>query len=147
MNSRTTMPYTARSVNSGWPRPAGEPGGETEVFCDGEVAIERRLLKHEPDAASDLEVLAHDVVPGDSRGAATGGQQGREDMNGRGLAGAIRPEKAEELALAHLQVEGVERPNRAEIFAEAAGCDRGGHPLAAMARDADAARYTHSAGG
>ncbi len=127
---------------------APEPGGEAKVFCDGEVAIERRLLKHEPDAASDLEILAHDVVPGDARRAATRGQQRREDMNGCGLARAVRPEKAEELALTHLQIEGVERANRAEVLAETAGCDRGGgHPLAAMARDAGAARYAHSAGG
>ena len=62
-------------------------------------------------------------------------------MDGGGLAGAVGTEQAEELGLAHLEVERVERADRAEILAEAAGVDRGGgHPLAASAREAGAAR-------
>ena len=62
-------------------------------------------------------------------------------MDGGRLARAIGAEKAEELALADLEVEPIERLDRAEIFAEAAGVDRGGgHPFAASVRDAGAAR-------
>src|SRR5207245_11696252 len=41
----------------------------------------------------------------------------------------------------HIEVEAVQRANRAEVLAEAARLD---HPFAARARELGAARYTHS---
>src|SRR5437667_81904 len=85
---------------------------------------------------------------------ARGSQQCREQVNGGGLPGAVRPEQPEELSRPDLEIEPIERADRAEVFAEAAGVDRGGgHPFAASpvpsrngasARDAGAARYVHS---
>ena len=68
-------------------------------------------------------------------------RDGQRYFNQRCLPGTIGTQQAEELGLAHLEVELAERADRAEILAEAAGVDRGGgHPLAASAREAGAAR-------
>src|SRR5205823_14629189 len=119
-----------------------------------QVGIERGLLQHEPDSAPHGEPLPHDIVSRDARRAARRSEQGRKQVNGRGLASAVRPEQPEELPVPNLEVESVERADRAEVLAEAAGVDRGGgHPFAASpvpsrnranARDAGAARYVHS---
>ena len=118
-----------------------EAGRKAEVLFDREVTIECGLLKHEPDVAPDREAIDADVVTGHARRSARRGEQGGEQVDGGGLAGAIGAEKAEELAFPHLQVEPIEGADRAEILAKAAGVDRGGgHPFAARARDAGAAR-------
>src|SRR2546428_360123 len=122
-------------------RQVPQPRREAQVLLHREIAVQRRLLEDEADAATGLEVIAYDVVSGDTRRAPSGTQQRGEQMDGGRLAGAVGPEEPEELALPHLEVEVVERADRAEVFAEAAGFDRGGgHSCAASAREAGAAR-------
>src|SRR2546422_10635149 len=123
------------------PREVPQPRGEAQVLLDREVAVERGLLKHQPDAAPHREALAHHVVPRDAGAPARGREQRSEDMDGGGLAGAVRPEEAKKLGLAHVEVEAVQRADRAEVLAQAARLD---HPFAARAREVGAARYTHS---
>src|SRR5437667_431573 len=120
---------------------APQARGEEQVLSHRQVAVERGVLKHEPDAAPHGEALAHDVVSRNARGAAGGRKEGREQVNRRRLTGAVRPEQAEELSIPDLEVEPIESADRAEVLAEAAGVDRGGgHPFAARTRDAGAAR-------
>ena len=82
---------------------AVELGVKLEVLGSRQVVVERRLLKDEADVAAYPERLPHDVEAGDL--GATGGrlQQRAEHVDRRRLAGAVRPEKAEDLALAHLE--------------------------------------------
>src|SRR2546428_62399 len=113
-------------------RQVPQPRREAQVLLHREIAVQRRLLEDEADAATGLEVIAYDVVSGDTRRAPSGTQQRGEQMDGGRLTGAVGPEEPEELALPHLEVEVVERADRAEVFAEAAGFDRGGgHSCAA----------------
>src|SRR2546426_2048588 len=122
-------------------REAPQARGEAQGFRDRQVAIERGVLEYEPDAAPHGKALPHDVVSRDTRRAARGCEEGREQVNDGGLTGAVGPEQAEERPVADLEVEPIERAERAELLAEAAGVDRGGgHPFAASARDAGAAR-------
>ncbi len=129
------------------PRPGDAAGeapqarGEAQIFRDRQVAIERGVLEHEPDAAPHGEALVRDVVSRDARRTTRRREQRRQQMNGGGLPGAVRSQQAEELSVADLEVELVERAERAEVLPEAAGEDRGGgHPFAASAREAGAAR-------
>src|SRR5205807_3408567 len=87
------------------------------------------------------EAVAYDVVPRDAGAPARGREQRSEDVESGSLAGAVRPEEAKKLGLAHVEVEAVQRADRAEVLAEAARLD---HPFAASAREFGAARYTHS---
>jgi len=120
---------------------APQARGEAQIFRHGQVAIERGVLEHEPDAAPHGEAFLRDVVPRDTRTTARRREQRRQQMNGGGLPGAVRPEQAEELSVVDFEVEPVERAERAEVLAEAAGEDRGGgHPFAASRREAGAAR-------
>src|SRR3989441_2390359 len=120
---------------------APQARGEAQVFSHRQVAVERGVLKHEPDAAPHGEALAHDVVSRDARSAAGGREESREQVNRGGLTGAVRPEQAKELPISDLEVEPIESADRAKVLAEAAGVDRGGgHPFAARTRDAGAAR-------
>ena len=43
-----------------------ELGVELQVLLGGQVAVERRVLEHEPDVAAHVVALAHDVVAGDA---------------------------------------------------------------------------------
>src|SRR5439155_24500788 len=52
------------------------------------------------------------------------GQQGGEDTDGRGLAGAVRPEQAEDLARADVDVDPVDGCLGAEAVPEAVTLDR-----------------------
>ena len=118
-----------------------QAGGEAEVLLHGEVAVERGVLEHEADGAPHGEVVLGHVVPHDPRRPPGRREQRGEQMDRGGLAGAVRPEQAEELAGSHVEIELLERADRAEILAEPACLDRGGgHPFVASARDAGAAR-------
>ena len=84
----------------------------TEAYCPVRPICERSL------AASFV-----DVQPGDPGAARVGLQQGREDPDGGGLAGAVRAEDAEDGALPGGQVDPGERLGLAEALGEAVGLD------------------------
>ena len=67
-----------------------------------------RLLRDQSDGPTDRVGVAGDVVAGDDRAAVVRPGQRREDLHRRRLAGAVRSEQAEHLALADGQGETVE---------------------------------------
>jgi len=110
---------------------AGHPvqlGVEAEVPLSRQIAVERRVLEHQPDRPADLVALMGDVVPGD--GGRSGGRpgQGAQHVDGGGLPGPVRAEEAEPFALCHVQVEAVHgRDPAGERLGQAVGHD-GTHP-------------------
>src|SRR5262249_55862648 len=123
-----------------------EPRGEAQVLGDREIAVECRLLKHDADAATHGAAVVHDVVSQNPGAAASGTQQGRKEMDCRGLARTVGTEQREEFTGMNLEIERVERAQGPEVFPETAGLDRrrAGHPPA-KTREAGAARYVHGA--
>ena len=100
---------------------AEQPAEQVEVLAGGEVLVDRGVLPgHADQLAHHVRVLLH-VDAEDLRAAAVHGQQGREHLEHRGLAGAVGSEDAEDLAAAYLQVDPVDGPQVAEGLHEAVG--------------------------
>ena len=76
-----------------------QPPLEDEVLAPGRLAVDTRRLRHVPDRAAHRAGLGRDVVPGDGGAARVGLRQRGEDPDGGRLAGAVRAEQAEDLAL------------------------------------------------
>jgi hypothetical protein len=72
---------------------------------NGLEGVGRQLLRHEADHRAGGAVVPDDVVAVDRHGAGTGIDDAADDADQRRLAGAVRAEQAENLALADLQVD------------------------------------------
>jgi hypothetical protein len=96
----------------------GEPADETQVLAAGEVGVDGRALAGEPDLKAHLRTLAHDVVAHDLGVAAVGAQDGGQHAHRGRLAGAVGAEQAEDAARRHLEVDAVERRDRAESLGQ-----------------------------
>src|ERR1700730_9919314 len=82
------------------------PAQVGEVLEDlpaGEIGIERGLARHVDDEALDLQRLRPAVETRDPRGAGIGTQQGHQQSDRRRLAGTVRAQEAEHLALLDLE--------------------------------------------
>ena len=71
---------------------------QLEVLPDRELAVEREGLRHVADAPARLHVVGAHRLAEQLRRAFGGGQQPGQHFHGRGLAAAVRAEKAEDLA-------------------------------------------------
>ena len=80
------------------PRQSVGAGEELQVLAHGEIAVERELLRHvaKPRPAGGRGLV--EVEPVDARGALAGAEQAAHHLEGGGLAGAVRPQEAEDLA-------------------------------------------------
>src|SRR5262245_12210299 len=112
-----------------------------DVFADREVRIESRVLEHHGDVTLGRRQLRDDALTDHYVAGAGHFETGDTPQHCR-LARAGRPEEHEELAVAHLEIERMERLNAAvEHLAEAADCDRR-HRLCGQAdRNARARTY------
>jgi len=99
-----------------------QPAAQTQVLARRRLAVGASALGHHADAAPHLGGVRADVVAGDRRAALVGARQRREDADRRGLAGAVRPEKAEDRALLHRERQAVEGPHIARILLDEAHC-------------------------
>jgi hypothetical protein len=72
---------------------------ELQVCAHREVRVEGGVLGQVADAPPHLQRLAEDVESGHPRAATGRRHEAREDLHGGGLPGAVRPEKADDLAL------------------------------------------------
>jgi hypothetical protein len=104
----------------GAPRPldAVEAGKKIDVLFDFEVGVEREELRHVADPALDRAAVALDVEAGHHRLAARRRQEAGEDLDGGGLAGAVRAEETEDLPPGHFEADVLDRGEGAEIAAE-----------------------------
>src|SRR5205807_1386592 len=80
-----------------------DAGAEAEVFGGTHLGVERAVLRHVADAASDFERVPEDVKAVDGGGAGGGGQEAGEDAHGGRLAGAVGPEEADHTAARHVE--------------------------------------------
>ena len=100
-----------------------EVGVEAEVLLDREVGVEAEALRHVGDAVLDRLGVAGDRDAGEDRVAGGGPQHAGEHAQRRGLAGAVRPDEAEQLAAADLEAQILDRGQLAEAAGEPLGAD------------------------
>jgi hypothetical protein len=77
---------------------------DDELLAAGGLAVGAARLGHVADPAANLARLAGDVEAGHARGAGGRRQQRGEDAQRRGLARAVGPEEAEDVAGADAEV-------------------------------------------
>ena len=109
---------------------AVDPAEEAEVLAHREVVVEAEALAHVADLPLHALGVLRDVGADDDAGAGGGRQQAAQHPDRRGLAGPVRAEEAEDLALVHGQrdpVDGLEGP---EVLAELVQLDGRGHQRA-----------------
>src|SRR6185436_3078117 len=110
-------------------RHAGEACNELQILEAVERVVEIGLLGQEADARAAGDAL--DRLAEDHRRAARGLEEPGEDLERRGLAGAIRAQVAEHLAAVDVERQRLEaarhllRPRVAVALAEPADADRG----------------------
>ena len=80
------------------PRHALDARAEVEILAHAHVGVERRRLGQIAGAALGLDRLLDEIEAGHDGGALGGRHVAGEHAHGRGLAGAVRAEKAEDLA-------------------------------------------------
>src|SRR4030066_1747353 len=76
-----------------------------EIFVHGQIAVQRRLLGQVTDGRLGGARVFEQVVSGDVDASLAGREIASEHLHGGGLAGAGRSEKAQHLALPHLEAD------------------------------------------
>src|SRR4029077_3399018 len=82
---------------------AAKVGEVLEDLPAGQVVVERRLARDVADELLDPDGFLPAVQAADPSGATVGAQERHEDADGRGLAGTVRTEESENLALADVE--------------------------------------------
>ena len=103
---------------------AVEAAEELQVLPGGQVLEDRDLLGHEPDAA--LQVHDARALGGSEHlhGARVDADQPREHPDGRGLAGAVGSQEAQDLAPSDFEIHVIQRQGGSEALHHVAqGCD------------------------
>jgi len=85
-------------------------GLQPHVLAGREQGVQRGVLEGDADRGADRRGARDDVVARDARGARRRRQQRREHEHGGGLAGAVRPEEAVDLARGDAKLDSVDRP-------------------------------------
>ena len=106
---------TSSAIRS-WPAAAdGKARVQIEVLADRELAIERKGLRHVADAPARLDIACLGRLAEQQRLALRRRQQTRQHLHGRGLAPAVRADKAEDFSAAiekFTRSTAVKSPNR-----------------------------------
>ena len=97
-----------------------------DVFLDRQLAEDRRLLREVPDAppgalvhrnVGHVLLIQQDLPP-------IRGDQADDHVEGRGLAGTVRPEQSDDLALGYVEIDLVDDLASAKHLHEAPGSQR-----------------------
>src|SRR5688572_16086487 len=104
-----------------------ERGEEHEVVPGGLALVQPRLLGEDADRRADLRVLPAQAETCDVRGAGRRPDECAQEAQRRRLAGSVRTEEAEDLALVDLEVESVDGDEIAESLRKVLGTDHGLH--------------------
>ena len=88
---------------------------QLDVLATRGKAIESRSLHGESEPPPHFGRLPRDVEPGDAGHTAGGDQEGREDADGGGLAGAVGTQKTKKLSRLDVKADAVNRPCAAWI--------------------------------
>ena len=123
-----------------------EPTDHVEVLEAGQVLVHRCVLACEPDVLAHPGGVADDVEARHARRAVVREQQGRQDADGRRLAGAVRPEQPEDAARLDAQVDTAQRVDVPVALSQSDGLDGGGalHPLYASGRSLERSSASYS---
>ena len=97
--------------------------GVAEVLPPGQAAVEADRVGQVADPALDLARLAFRIQPHDRGRPAGRFGEAEEHQDGRGLAGAVLAEEAEDLARSHLEVQGVHCGQRPVALRQRLGPD------------------------
>ena len=89
--------------------------------------VQAGLLGEDADARADLRIIATESVAGDLGGPRRRGDERAQETQGRGLAGAVRAQKAEYFALADLEIDRVHRDQIPETLGELLRAENGLH--------------------
>ena len=118
------------STDAGLGLPAAdveETGEDDEVLEDGQVVVEVDLLGDDAGDLLEGPVVDRRGVPGDRQGPRGQGRDAVDHAHGRRLAGAVRAEEAEALALEDLEVDAVHGDEVAVLLGQLDGRDERGH--------------------
>jgi hypothetical protein len=91
-----------------------QPSDHLEVLETGQVLVHGCELTRETDHRPQERRVPHHIEPGHDGRAFVGLEEGREDPDGGGLAGTVRPEQPEDRALLDRQIHPFDRPDVAE---------------------------------
>ena len=94
-------------------------GHQDQVLAPGEQVVDGRELPGHADRGAHAVGVGGDVVAGDGQLAGVGADQRREDLDHRGLAGAVGAEQGEDRPLGDVEVDVVEHEVVAERLAQA----------------------------
>ena len=97
-------------------RHAVDAAEEAQVFLDGEIAIERKFLRHVADVLAHPLRVAHHIDAGDENAPRARPQQAAEDADDGRFAGAVRAEKAHDLAVADAEADIIDGDEIAEAL-------------------------------
>src|SRR5437879_581446 len=106
----------------GVPRHVVQHPVDVHVLPRRELAVETRILEHDAEALADFRAMGGDVETVELERARRRMQQGGEHPDGRGLAGAVRPEERENLPGSHIEgdvVDGHDVPERLDDVLDA----------------------------
>jgi len=70
---------------------------EVKVLLGGKAIVQAGVLEDDADVGTHMIGVMRAIVAGDHGAAGGGGEEGAQDFDGGGLAGAIGTEKAEDL--------------------------------------------------
>ena len=96
------------------PRDTVQLGRQGQILPPCEPAVGGHELRHVADAAPHVGGLPNDVVAGHHTGARARGEEGREHLDRRTLAGAVGAEQSEDRAMLDLEGEVLHGGERAE---------------------------------
>ena len=96
---------------------------EFEILADRQIGIEAEALRHVADIALDLVLLGENVVAEAGAFAGIRREQPAQHAERRGLAAAVRPEKAVNLALRHFEAQIAHHGARTEALGQARDVD------------------------
>src|SRR5215469_7537330 len=102
---------------------AVDAGKELKVLLNGQVVIQRELLRHVADLAADGHGTKPSVLAGQLHGTGAGGKKPAQHLDRCGLAGAIGSEQAVDFSVTHLQRDAAYRSKLTKILAQPIGAD------------------------
>src|SRR5262249_35980215 len=112
-----------------------QPRRETQVLRDGQVTVQAEDLGHVADVGLQLRDVGAQVVTQHERLVRVDLEQPHERAQERALAGAVRPDHADDLPLRQLEIDAGKCPAPSVALAEAAELDERGHaPLRSSTR-------------
>jgi hypothetical protein len=125
---------------------AVQRGAQLEVAAAGQIWVEARRLHEAGDAVERTRALDQRVAPEQSSGARGWPDQPEQHAQRRGLAGAVRPEVAVDVARADGEVDAVDREHVAVGLDEPARLDGWGDGVRALGQRPRAAASTTDRG-